>query len=141
MTRNLDLAPIGNCAVSALIDREGRFVWCCAPRVDSDPVFSSLLDDADFSDPSAVGFWAVDAGPGARVRQAYLRNSAVLRTEVTDAAGAVFEILDFAPRFRLYGRIYRPTAFFRLVRPVTGTPRVTIRLRPAAEWGAGAAPK
>ena len=31
---NLDLAPIGNCSVSALIDRAGRFVWACAPRVE-----------------------------------------------------------------------------------------------------------
>ena len=41
---NLDLAPIGNCSVSALIDRTGRFVWACAPRVDGDPVFSALMD-------------------------------------------------------------------------------------------------
>ena len=47
MTGDLDLAPIGNCAVSALIDRLGRYVWACAPRVDSDPVFSSLLSDRD----------------------------------------------------------------------------------------------
>ncbi len=38
---NLDLAPIGNCAVSSLIDRQGRHVWSCAPRVDGDPVFSA----------------------------------------------------------------------------------------------------
>src|SRR5258708_16258537 len=111
MTRTLDLAPIGNCAISALVDREGVMVWACAPRVDSDPVFCALLDDKETTDPAALGFWSVDAGPGARVRQAYLRNTAVLRTEVTDAGGAVFEILDFAPRFRLYGRVYRPTAF------------------------------
>ena len=39
--QNLDLFPIGNCSVSALIDRSGRFVWACAPRVDGDPVFWS----------------------------------------------------------------------------------------------------
>ena len=27
MTPTLDLAPIGNCAISALIDRQGRYVW------------------------------------------------------------------------------------------------------------------
>ena len=44
MTPNLDLFPIGNCAISALIDRQGRFVWACAPRVDGDPVFSALMN-------------------------------------------------------------------------------------------------
>ncbi|HWA59826.1 MAG TPA: glycoside hydrolase family 15 protein [Caulobacteraceae bacterium] len=137
MSPDLDLAPIGNCAVSALIDRQGRFVWACAPRVDSDPVFSTLLSGTDdHAGADARGVWCIDAGPGARIRQAYLRNTPILRTEVTDAAGAVFEILDLAPRFRLYGRTYRPTAFLRMIRPITGAPRITIRLRPAADWGA-----
>lgn len=43
MTPTLDLWPIGNCQVSALIDRQGRFVWGCVPRVDGDPLFSALL--------------------------------------------------------------------------------------------------
>ena len=61
LTGDLDLAPIGNCAVSALIDRLGRYVWACVPRFDSDPVFSSLLSDRDPGDSatrppqSAVG--------------------------------------------------------------------------------------
>lgn len=45
MTATMDLWPIGNCQVSALVDRNGRFVWGCLPRVDGDPAFSSLLDD------------------------------------------------------------------------------------------------
>ena len=56
MTPNLDLAPIGNCAISALVDRRGRFVWACAPRVDGDPVFSALMDGAD----PEHGFWDVE---------------------------------------------------------------------------------
>ena len=35
---SLDLWPIGNCQVSALIDRDGAFVWGCVPRVDGDPI-------------------------------------------------------------------------------------------------------
>ena len=42
--QTLDLWPIGNCQASALIDRAGRMVWGCVPRVDGDPVFSALLD-------------------------------------------------------------------------------------------------
>ncbi len=136
MTRDLDLAPIGNCSISALIDRQGRFVWCCAPRVDSDPLFSNLLSDRDLADPEAAGFWSIDVVEAAQTRQAYLRNTPILRTEITDAAGASLEIIDFAPRFRLYGRGYRPTSFIRLIRPIVGVPRITVRLRPTADWGA-----
>ena len=41
---NLNLWPIGNCQVSALVDEGARFVWGCAPQVDGDPLFCSLLD-------------------------------------------------------------------------------------------------
>jgi len=40
----LSLGVIGNCALSALIDPEGRVVWCCLPRPDGDPVFHALVD-------------------------------------------------------------------------------------------------
>jgi GH15 family glucan-1,4-alpha-glucosidase len=32
--------------------------------------------------------------------------------------------------------MYRPVAFIRIVRPITGTPRVRVALNPAAGWGA-----
>ena len=35
---SVDLWPIGNCQVSALVDRAGQFVWGCVPRIDGDPV-------------------------------------------------------------------------------------------------------
>ena len=76
---NLDLAPIGNCSVSALIDRSGRFVWACAPRVDGDPVFSALMD----GDAPDHGFWSVELDGLKRVDQAYVRNTPVLRTVLT----------------------------------------------------------
>ena len=137
MTHDLDLAPIGNSTISALIDRQGRYVWCCAPRVDSDPLFSNLLSGQEPDAAGARGFWSVDVAGAAHTRQAYLRNTPILRTEITDAAGAAVEIIDFAPRFRLYGRGYRPTSFIRLVRPLVGSPRLAIRLRPTVDWGAG----
>jgi len=140
LTRDLDLAPIGNCSISALIDRQGRFVWCCAPRVDSDPLFSNLLSDHDPADAEAAGFWSIDVVDASQTRQAYLRNTPILRTEITDSTGASLEIIDFAPRFRLYGRGYRPTSFIRLIRPIAGAPRITVRLRPTADWGAERAP-
>lgn len=140
MTTDLNLAPIGNCAVSGLIDAQGRMVWACLPRVDSDPVFSNLLSGVEAGDPEARGVWAVEAARPARISQAYLRNTPILRTEVEDETGAIFEILDFAPRQKLFGRTFRPPAFARLIRPVKGAPRIAVRFRPTRDWGAEAAP-
>ncbi|MGH7026616.1 glycoside hydrolase family 15 protein [Brevundimonas sp.] len=137
MRPNLDLAPIGNCAVSALIDRSGRFVWACAPRVDGDPVFSALMD----GDAPSHGFWAIELEDLAAVEQAYVRNTPVLRTVLTAENGAAVEILDFAPRHIKHSRTYRPIAFARIVRPLNGAPRITIRLRPSTDWGARRAPQ
>ena len=136
MPQTLDLFPIGNCAVSALIDRSGRFVWGCAPRIDSDPVFSSLLGGLEPGDPATKGTWEVAVDGVTSVEQAYLRNTPILRTVITDADGASIEVIDFAPRYQQYGRSFRPTAFIRLIRPLASVARITIRLRPTASWGA-----
>ena len=132
MTPNLDLAPIGNCSISALIDRAGRYVWACAPRVDGDPVFSALMDG---SDPEH-GFWDIELEGQTTVEQAYIRNTPVLRTVLTAEDGASVEIIDFAPRHPKHSRTYRPLAFGRILRPLNGAPRIRVRLRPAADWGA-----
>ncbi|MBP6545364.1 MAG: glycoside hydrolase family 15 protein [Phenylobacterium sp.] len=132
MTQTLDLFPIGNCAASALIDRSGRFVWACTPRVDGDPAFCALLSGDKAEDQ---GFWSVDVEDMASVRQHYVRNTPILVTEITDKSGGVVEITDFAPRYRQFGRVYRPMAFIRKVRPLSGTPRVRVRMRPMVNWG------
>jgi GH15 family glucan-1,4-alpha-glucosidase len=134
--QTLDLSPIGNCAASALIDRQGRYVWTCAPRVDGDPFFSALLGGGDPESPDAQGLWDVAVEDAVRTDQQYLRNTPVLRTVITNRFGAGVEIIDFCPRFRQYGRIYRPLAFIRMLRPVWGAPRVRIRLRPTQDYGA-----
>lgn len=131
MTPSLDLWPIGNCQASALIDDAGRLVWACAPRVDGDPVFSSLLaGDAD-----SAGFWAIDLEGSVKIEQHYLRNTPVLVTRHTDEAGNAIEVIDFCPRSERRERTYRPVAWARIVRPVSGSPRIRIRLRPTHDWG------
>ena len=129
---NLDLAPIGNCSISALIDRQGRFVWACAPRIDGDPVFSALMN----GEAPEHGFWSVELEGLKDVTQAYVRNTPVLRTVLTAGDGASVEIIDFAPRHMKHARTYRPLAFSRIIRPLAGAPRITVRLRPSADWGA-----
>jgi len=129
---NLDLAPVGNCSISALIDRNGRYVWACAPRVDGDPVFSALMDGFD----PEHGFWDIELEGQKTVDQAYIRNTPVLRTVLKAEDGAAVEIIDFAPRHPKHSRTYRPLAFGRIVRPLHGAPRIRVRLRPSADWGA-----
>lgn len=135
MKPNLDLWPIGNCQVSALIDRAGRFVWACAPKVDGDPLFSSLLDGRDPRSDDAIGLWGIDLEDCAGVEQHYVTNTPILVTRMTDSNGSAIEITDFCPRFERLGRMYRPVAFARIVRPVAGSPRICVRLRPTRNWG------
>lgn len=140
MTATLDLWPIGNCQVSALVDRHGRFVWACVPRVDGDPVFSSLLDSNPPAAEGASGFWEIDLEGCTETSQHYVRNSPVLVTRHDDGNGNAVEVVDFCPRFRRNDRMYRPVGFIRIVRPVAGSPRIRVRLRPNRNWGERRAP-
>jgi GH15 family glucan-1,4-alpha-glucosidase len=137
---NLDLWPIGNCQASALIDRAGRMIWACVPRVDGDPVFSALLDEGDYEDKDTRGFWAIELENCIKVEQAYVRNTPVLMTRQTDKDGNAIETYDFCPRHPHKGRMYRPVAFARIVMPVAGSPRIRIRLRPTTSWNAEPVP-
>lgn len=130
LDRSLDLWPIGNCQVSALIDRAGCFVWGCVPRVDGYPVFSLLLDSEN---GEARGLWSIELEDCADITQGYIRNTPVLVTRHTDRAGGSIEAVDFCPRVRRADRTYRPVAFVRIVRPLAGSPRIRVRLRPGAD--------
>lgn len=97
MQADLELSPIGNCQVSALVDREGGFVWGCVPRVDGDPVFCSLLN----GDVRDRGIWRFELDGQTHASQRYERNTAILITRLESADGSAVEIHDFAPRFEL----------------------------------------
>jgi GH15 family glucan-1,4-alpha-glucosidase len=131
---DLDLAPIGNCATSALVDRQGRFVWACVPRLDGDPMFCALLSGRDPAE-SQPGVWAIDLIDLVEAQQHYERNTPILVTTLRDARGGVVEIVDFCPRYRRHNRVYRPIAFIRMVRRIAGAPRIRVRLSPATDWG------
>jgi GH15 family glucan-1,4-alpha-glucosidase len=135
LSQTLDLFPIGNCTASALVDRAGRFVWACVPRVDGDPFFSALLSGVDPGADNAQGLWAVEVEGACEIRQEYLRNTPILRTEIRNTDGAAVEIVDFCPRYRQFGRTYRPLAFIRRIRPLIGAPRIRIKLRPMTHYG------
>ncbi|MEE9250145.1 MAG: glycoside hydrolase family 15 protein [Alphaproteobacteria bacterium] len=131
---NLDLAVIGNCSFGSLVDKRGRVVWSCMPRFDGDPVFCALLNGN--GDDERFGFFDIAIDDFARSEQHYLRNTAILVTTLHDAHGSAVEITDFAPRFKQFGRIFRPLMTVRRVKPVLGNPRVRVRLRPVCDYGA-----
>jgi GH15 family glucan-1,4-alpha-glucosidase len=131
---DLSLWPIGNCQVSTLVDGAAGFVWGCAPRVDGDPLFCSLLDPKG-GEGRARGEWRVSVENQVSAESSYLRNTPILTTRLTDSDGGVAEIFDFCPRFERSGRMYRPVAFVRIVRPLQGAPRIRVALDPAVNWG------
>ena len=135
--RSLDLAVIGNCEIAMLLDEQATCVWGCLPRLDGDPVFHALLDSD--RDADAQGLYAVELRGGAAVEQSYLRNTAILQTVLADSAGNRLRLLDFCPRFRARGRMYRPMMMVRLVEPLAGRPVARVRLRPRFDHGARAA--
>ncbi|MEL6529644.1 MAG: glycoside hydrolase family 15 protein [Pseudomonadota bacterium] len=132
---NLELWPIGNCQVSGLVDHSGALVWGCVPRVDGDPVFSALLN----GDQRDAGIWRFELEGQVRSSQAYIRNTPNLVTTLEAEDGSVVEILDFCPRFERSGRMYRPVAYVRIVRPISGNPRIKVVLSPIKNYGAGLA--
>jgi GH15 family glucan-1,4-alpha-glucosidase len=140
MKTSLDLWPIGNCQVSALIDTTGRFIWGCVPRVDGDPIFSALLGGDAQTAEDCAGFWAIDLEDSISVEQHYIRNTPILVSRHTDGSGNAIDVIDFCPRFSRLARVYRPVAFARIVRPVSGNPRIRVRLRPTRDWGKGSVP-
>lgn len=121
------LGLIGNCQFSALVERSGEAVWCCLPRFDSEPVFSTLLDARE------GGKFVVGPAEGEPGEQAYVENTNILETTFKTASGS-FRVLDFAPRFVQHDRMFRPTQFFRIVEPIEGAPRVRVVCEPRLGW-------
>jgi GH15 family glucan-1,4-alpha-glucosidase len=132
---SLDLALIGNSSVAALVDARGRIVWSCLPRFDSDPAFCGLLREDDGPE-NRRGVFEVDLADFERSEQAYIAHTPILRTRLYDRHGGGVEITDFAPRFRQFGRLFCPVMLMRQVRPLAGSPRIRVRLRPLCDYGA-----
>ncbi len=126
----LDLAVIGNGRTAALVDPTARLVWWCYPRFDRDPIFCRLL-----SGDEEKGFCDVVLDNMADFQSEYLRNTAVVSTVLTDRNGGAVRITDFAPRFRQFGRVFRPPQLIRMIEPVAGLPRITLRFRPTHDYG------
>ena len=46
-----------------------------------------------------------------------------------------FALYDFAPRFQLYQRFFKPSMLVRILRPLSGEPRARVRCRPTYDYG------
>ena len=133
--QSLDLGLIGNCSISALIDREARIVWCCLPRFDGDPIFHALLGHSKAAPED--GMFSIEIENQSGSVQSYIPNTAILKTTLRGETGGV-EITDFCPRFESRHRAFRPQMLIRRIVPIEGNPRVKIRLRPRFDYGAKA---
>lgn len=122
-----DIGVIGNCQFSALIERTGDIVWCCLPRFDSEPLFSTLLDARD------GGRFLIGPAEGGCGEQTYVDNTNILKTTFDTPSGK-FQVLDFAPRFEQSNRMFRPTQIFRIVEPLDGSPRIRVQCDPKLGW-------
>ena len=123
----MELGLIGNCSFSALVER-GAVRWLCWPRMDSSFVFGDLLDERH------GGEFRVEMIGATSVEQDYVENTNVVRTVFSGPAGS-FELLDFAPRFRLYDRFFKPSMLVRILRPLGGQPLVRVRCQPVYDYG------
>ena len=121
------LGIIGNCSYNALLC-DGSVEWLCWPRPDSSFVFGPLLDREQ------GGAFSVEGVDATEVRQEYVENTNVLRTVFRGPSGE-FELIDFAPRFNLYQRFFKPSMLIRILRPLSGEPRARVRCRPTYEYG------
>jgi len=119
---------IGNCAFMAHVNKNTDISWLCWPRFDSPFVFGSLLDKKKGGEFSILPQGEYSS------TQYYIENTNVLRTEITAEDGK-YRITDFAPRFYLYERYFKPLMFIRKIEPLEGNPRISIKCEPVCDYG------
>ena len=93
--------------------------------------FNALVNGPD----PRSGFMDVLEGRTAS-RQRYIPNTAILETIFGNHTGSAVRILDWAPRFKAYGRIYRPPMIVRRIEPHGARGRITTGWRPTFDYGA-----
>lgn len=130
MSTNLNYGIIGNCKSAALINEDTSIDWLCLPQFDSPSVFAKILDD------QKGGHFLIKNLANYTIKQAYIENTNILRTKFRNKA-AGFEVIDFMPRYKneinLY---YTPPEVIRIIRPLYGTPTLSIDYFPALEYAA-----
>jgi GH15 family glucan-1,4-alpha-glucosidase len=123
----LNHGAIGNGRVIALVGPDTHIDWLCLPRFDSPSVFARLLDQDN------GGSWAFKPVHDWHAKTSYVRNTNVLRTEIETHDGC-FELYDFAPRLMQGLRVDAPIEICRLIKPLAGTPRISIHFDPKPDY-------
>lgn len=125
---SLDQAAIGNGNLIALVHPDSGVDWLCMPRFDSPSLFARLLDAEN------GGTWRFEPAGGARRGQMrYVRNTNVLLTRFEDDSG-VYDLFDFMPRIPDGLRHRAPLRMIRMLRPVSGRPRVRCHFDPRPDY-------
>lgn len=125
----MKFALIGNCSYQALVSDTARIAWLCWPRFDSSFVFGELV-----AGERGGEFFIAPPEDNFATSQRYRPHTAILETRFQSADGD-FEVVDFAPRYLQYERSFRPNMLVRMIRPLTGTPRVKVVCRPTYDYG------
>lgn len=120
---------IGNCAYLAHINNEADVSWMCWPKFDSSFIFGNLLDDE-----KGGHFYIKPHHEEFETHQYYIPNTNILCTEF-NAPDGKFRITDLAPRFRQYGRHFKPLMLFRKIEPLEGNPEIVISCNPKGDYG------
>lgn len=123
-----NLGITGNCHYLAYVDTESDVKWLCWPYMDSSFIFGGLLDQ------EKGGSFKVVPQKKFQTRQKYVENSASLITTFQCEDGD-FEVIDFAPRFNIHDRYYKPLHFFRKIKRIKGQPRIKVVCDPRGNYG------
>ncbi len=119
---------VGNCSYIAYIDTHASVKWMCMPRFDSSFLFGSLLDE------EKGGEFSIMPSGSYQSKQYYIPNTNVLATEFTSPTGR-FRVLDCAPRFLQYERLFKPLMLVRKIELLEGNPVITVKCRPVGDYG------
>ena len=126
----LDLAVIGNGRTAALVDPEGRLVWWCYPRFDSDPIFCRAASRAtrrrDSTTSCSTEWSTINRNICATRRSSRPSYRSARRRRAHHR---------LCSALRQFGRVFRPPQLIRIIEPIAGLPRITIRFRPTHHYG------
>ncbi|HEY1954082.1 MAG TPA: glycoside hydrolase family 15 protein [Polyangiaceae bacterium] len=126
----LDHGAIGNGRVIALVSPTSAIEWLCLPRFDSPSIFARLLD----GDRGGTFRVLHEGGNELRGDLQYIPNTNVLRSRF-DAGSSAWEVIDFAPRIPDGLTVDVPIEIVRVIRPIRGTPRISIDFDPRPDYG------
>ncbi|PYV92029.1 MAG: hypothetical protein DMG05_05815 [Acidobacteria bacterium] len=124
----LDHGAIGNGRVLALVSPTSAIEWLCLPRFDSPSVFGRILDAER---GGTFRFLCGDEEVGGAL--SYLPNTNVLSLRF-ERDGCVWELIDFAPRIPEGLTVHVPIEIVRLLRPITGQPRLRVDFDPRPDY-------